>query len=54
MRQSKRVTLLAAGIAAATLAAPALGAGQVRGAGLRLTAQFDVCDGFFVARLERL
>lgn len=31
----------------------ALGAGQERGAGLRLTPQFDACDGFFVARLER-
>jgi 16S rRNA (cytosine967-C5)-methyltransferase len=33
--------------------APALGAGERRGDGLRLTAQFDECDGFFVARLER-
>ena len=32
----------------------ALGAGQAHGDGLRLTAQFDACDGFFVARLERL
>jgi 16S rRNA (cytosine967-C5)-methyltransferase len=32
---------------------PALGAGERRGDGLRLTAQFDECDGFFVARLER-
>lgn len=35
-------------------AAPlALGAGMPRGPGLRLTPQFDECDGFFVARLER-
>ena len=33
--------------------APALGAGKRSGDGLRLTAQFDECDGFFVARLER-
>lgn len=33
---------------------PALGAGHARGAGLRLSPQFDGCDGFFVARLERL
>jgi 16S rRNA (cytosine967-C5)-methyltransferase len=32
---------------------PPLGAGERRGDGLRLTAQFDECDGFFVARLER-
>lgn len=32
----------------------ALGAGEARGEGRRLTAQFDGCDGFFVARLERL
>lgn len=32
---------------------PLLGAGQPRGHGLRLTPQFDACDGFFVARLER-
>lgn len=32
---------------------PALPAGQPRGHGLRLTPQFDECDGFFVARLER-
>jgi 16S rRNA (cytosine967-C5)-methyltransferase len=32
---------------------PGLAAGQPRGQGLRLTPQFDECDGFFVARLER-
>ncbi|MFC3174192.1 RsmB/NOP family class I SAM-dependent RNA methyltransferase [Novosphingobium bradum] len=32
----------------------ALGAGQVHGAGLRLTPGADGTDGFFVARLERL
>jgi len=32
----------------------ALGAGRPHGAGLRLNPQIDECDGFFVARLERL
>jgi len=32
----------------------ALGAGSPRGFGLRLSPQTDRCDGFFVARLERL
>jgi len=31
-----------------------LGAGRLRGPGLRLTPQHDGTDGFFVARLERL
>ena len=32
----------------------ALGAGEPRGGGLRLTPRLDATDGFFVARLERL
>jgi len=32
----------------------ALGAGEPRGGGMRLTPRLDATDGFFVARLERL